>query len=110
MPAARWLATVEAEIIQGRWTDPLRGKVLFADFGDRWITERSGLRPRTRDLYRWLFGKYLTPSLGRKRLDDLDAAVAMAAWADLVGCVNDRYGEDVSAFARHDEHLKPRQR
>jgi integrase len=44
-----------------------------------WITERSGLRPRTRDLYRWLFGKHLRPHLGRVRLIDLDAA-AVRQW------------------------------
>jgi integrase len=77
--AGRWLTTTEADLIAGRWTDPLRGKMLLGDFGECWITERSGLRPRTRDLYRWLFEKHLRQHLGSVRLAELDAA-AVRKW------------------------------
>ena len=43
-------------MIRGTWTDPERGKVSLQDYGQRWIEQPPGLRPRTVDLYRWLFG------------------------------------------------------
>jgi integrase len=72
--AERWLTLVEAELERGQWTDPERQQARLAAFGDRWIAERPGLRPRTIDLYRWLFGKHVRPYLGTVRLHDLDAA------------------------------------
>ncbi|HET7691321.1 MAG TPA: phage integrase SAM-like domain-containing protein, partial [Nocardioidaceae bacterium] len=70
--AGRWLTMVEASMIRGTWADPERGKVSLQDYGQRWIEQRPGLRPRTLDLYRWLFGRYVRPQLGRIRLIDLD--------------------------------------
>jgi integrase len=70
--AGRWLTMVESEIIRGSWTDPERGKMRLDEYSRRWIDQRPGLRPRTVDLYRWLFSKYLATQLGRVRLIDLD--------------------------------------
>ena len=70
--AGRWLTVTESAMIRGTWTDPERGKVSLQEYGQRWIEQRPGLRPRTVDLYRWLFGRYLRPRLGRTRLIDLD--------------------------------------
>lgn len=70
--ASRWLTMVESAMIRGTWADPERGKVSLQEYGQRWIEQRPGLRPRTVDLYRWLFGRYLRPQLGRTRLIDLD--------------------------------------
>lgn len=70
--AGRWLTMTESAMIRGTWTDPERGKVSLQEYGKRWIEQRPGLRPRTVDLYRWLFGRYLRPQLGRARLIDLD--------------------------------------
>jgi integrase len=62
--ADRALVMIEAQIRSGEWTDPERGKVKLADYATAWITERTGLRPRTVDLYRWLLGKHIAPHLG----------------------------------------------
>lgn len=70
--ASRYLTMVESEMIRGTWTDPERAKIRLEEYGRRWIEQRTGLRPRTVDLYRWLFGKYLQRQLGRVRLIDLD--------------------------------------
>ncbi len=59
-------------MVRGEWTDPDRGKVPFAEYADRWIQERAGLRPRTRELYRWLLSRYLEPSFGRVHLAVID--------------------------------------
>lgn len=62
--ADRWLITVQAELISGRWRDPAEGRQLFDAYATTWIDERPGLRPRTVDLYRWVHAKYLRPKLG----------------------------------------------
>lgn len=82
--AERWMTLVEAELSLGRWTDPELQRVTLAEFGDRWIAERPGLRPRTVDLYRWLFGKHVRPLLGSVRLADLDAATVRRWRYDLL--------------------------
>jgi integrase len=70
--AGRWLTMIESAMIGGTWIDLERGKLSFQEYGQRWIEQRPGLRPRTVDLYRWLFGRYLRPQLGRIRLIDLN--------------------------------------
>ena len=82
--AERWLTLAEAELDRGHWTDPERRQATLTAFGDRWIAERPGLRPRTVDLYRWLVGKHVRPYLGNVRLADLDAAVVRRWRHDLL--------------------------
>lgn len=72
--ADEWLSVTEADMLRGQWRDPDRDRVTLQDFGERWITERPGLRPRTADLYRWLFAKYVAPDLGPVPLGDLTSA------------------------------------
>lgn len=67
-----WLIVQESLMVRGEWTDPDRGKVPFAEYADWWIQERAGLRPRTRELYRWLLSRYLEPSFGRVHLAVID--------------------------------------
>jgi hypothetical protein len=43
--ADRWLASTEAELLNGEWVDPDAGQLSLADFATRWINERPGLRP-----------------------------------------------------------------
>ena len=66
-----YLGHVESLMTRGEWTDPTRAKVRLADYADRWVTERAGLRPRTVELYRWLLGKHIRPQLGMVALDSL---------------------------------------
>jgi Phage integrase, N-terminal SAM-like domain len=62
--AERLLALIEAQMIQGDWTDPQGAKIKLQDYAEAWVAQRAGLRPRTADLYRWLLGKHITPYLG----------------------------------------------
>lgn len=62
--AERLLALIEAQMIQGDWTDPQGAKIKFQDYAEAWVAQRVGLRPRTADLYRWLLGKHITPHFG----------------------------------------------
>jgi integrase len=70
--AERHLVLVETQMMRSEWADPTRAKVSLADYADRWIAERPGLRPRTVDLYRWLLRKHIAPYLGAVQLGRLD--------------------------------------
>jgi integrase len=70
--AEDWLTLREAELLRGNWTDPDRGKIPLSVYGRDWIDERPELRPRTAELYRWLFGKYIERQLGHQHLSDID--------------------------------------
>jgi integrase len=69
--AERWLTLTEAQIFNGDWTDPQRGKILLGDYGAAWIRERPNLRPKTLELYRWLFERYIVPDLGGVQMGKL---------------------------------------
>jgi integrase len=72
--AEQWLSVVEAQMLRDEWINPDDQAVTLEEFAARWVAERPGLRPRTVDLYRWLFGKHIRPHLGRVPLGELDAA------------------------------------
>jgi hypothetical protein len=82
--AEQWLGRVETEMLDGEWINPDLQAATLDEFGSRWIAERPGLRPRTVDLYRWLFGEHIAPHLGRVALGDLGAAQVRAWRAKLL--------------------------
>ena len=62
-------------MIRGDWIDPERGSVPLGAYAEKWIRERPSLRPRTVELYRWLLGKHVTPTLGPVKLADITTAL-----------------------------------
>src|SRR5215469_5406631 len=58
---ARWLALTEAELLKDDWIDPEAGRVPLTDYGEAWITERPGLRPKTIQLYQYLLRRHIAP-------------------------------------------------
>lgn len=72
--AERWLSLKEAEIIKSEWINPDDGKVALADYAETWIEERTGLRPKTIDLYRYLRLKHLTRVIGDIPIADIKPA------------------------------------
>ena len=62
-------------MIRGDWIDPERGSVPLAAYAHRWIRERPALRPRTVELYQWLFRKHVEPKLGPVKLADITTAL-----------------------------------
>ena len=62
--ATRWLTLREAEIRRGDWIDPAAARTLFADFAEAWVEERPNLRPKTRELYRYLLRAHIMPAFG----------------------------------------------
>lgn len=41
--AARWLTTVESELLHGTWIDPERASIPLGEYGERWIAQRAGV-------------------------------------------------------------------
>jgi integrase len=82
--AERWLTSVEAEIIKGTWRDPDLGRTPLGPYFTEWIAHRPGLRPRTVDLYRWLYRKYIEPTLHEHLLTDITPATVRAWRAELI--------------------------
>ncbi|MEV0734219.1 tyrosine-type recombinase/integrase [Polymorphospora sp. NPDC050346] len=76
--AEKWLTLVESEIIRGIWTAPEAGEIELAPYGVRWIAERK-LAPRTREGYEYLFGRLVTPHLGKLTLAAIKPAT-IRAW------------------------------
>lgn len=71
--AKRWLRLCEADMIRGTWVDTTLGGASLAEFGNRWIDERSGLSERTRVLYKTLMRLHIEPPLGKYELRQVDA-------------------------------------
>jgi integrase len=82
--AERALSLIEAQMISGDWADPTRAKIKLTDYAVAWITQRPGLRPRTMDLYSWLFGRHIGPYLGGVPLDKLSTAMIREWRAELL--------------------------
>ncbi|MFI6786808.1 hypothetical protein ACIBG4_05695 [Nonomuraea sp. NPDC050383] len=57
--AEKALSLIEAKLITGNWTDPQRSKVKLGDYADKWIAERTNLRPRTVEIYKGLLKRYI---------------------------------------------------
>ncbi|MET8160392.1 site-specific integrase [Sphaerisporangium sp. NPDC005289] len=83
--ADKALSLVEAKLITGEWTDPQRSKVKLGDYAEKWITERTNLRPRTVEIYRGLLRRYIVPHLGNVPLGKIETAVVREWRAVLVG-------------------------
>jgi integrase len=71
----RWLAAVETDLGRGQWLDPSAGQTTLAQWSKLWLTSRPDLKVRTRELYEWLLGKYILPSLGDVPLSKLTPSI-----------------------------------
>lgn len=69
--ADRYLALVEAQLLRHEWIDPARAQIQLSKYGERWISQRPGLRHRTVELYTWIFVKHIGPYLGNVPLSSL---------------------------------------
>jgi hypothetical protein len=86
--ANQWLINTEATLISGSWRDPDLGRIALGQYLTTWIEHRSGLRPRTVDLYTWLYGKYIEPSLRNCLLSDITPGSVRAWRAELLAAGN----------------------
>jgi integrase len=82
--ADRWLNKVEADILSGEWRNPDAGRVALGHYLLTWIDHRTDLRPRTVQLYRWLYKRYLEQAFSGVMIADITPGLVRAWRADLV--------------------------
>jgi integrase len=68
--AESYLVDVEADMRRGEWIDPDVGKVLLAEYAERWVKERD-LKPRSRQEYERHLRLHVAPTLGEKMLNEI---------------------------------------
>jgi integrase len=75
--AEQWLSVTEAEMLKGEWSNPALGKITLAEYGRRWIAERT-LSARTVELYESLFRLHLVPYLGDREIGSISTETVRA--------------------------------
>lgn len=68
-----------ADRSRGAWVDARAGEVPLREYANRWLLERGGLRPRTRELYETLLRRHIVPALGDLALAKLTPS-AVRSW------------------------------
>jgi integrase len=69
--ADAYAATTQVNKLRGVVIDPRRGRITVREFADHWLTGRTDLAERTRELYRYLLDKHVFPTLGTTTLGSL---------------------------------------
>ena len=77
--AAAFLRRVSTEIHDERWTAPAASKAALGAFAREWLSHRTGLRPRTLELYEGLLNIHVLPIFGEVQLRQI-TTVAVRAW------------------------------
>ncbi len=93
--AQRALAIATGEQVKGAWVNPQAGRRLFADYAPEWITLRTGLRPRTVELYESQVNNYLVPAFGHLALGEITPAHVRRWYAEM--CNRERPGRTTVA-------------
>jgi integrase len=73
--ADRWLTGVKSQLNSGDFIDPRRGRRLFADWADDWLSTTAHVRPKTRAHYESILRIHVMPAFA----DQPIAAVTPAA-------------------------------
>ena len=89
--ANRWLSTVDADLARGGWVDPRAGRIMFSDYAESWLTQRTDLRPRTSELDDLLLRLHLLPSLGGYSLARITPSIVRNWFAELSSHPNVRW-------------------
>ena len=69
--ADAYAATTQVNKLRGVVIDPRRARITVREFADHWLTGRTDLAERTRELYRYLLDKHVFPTLGTTTLGSL---------------------------------------
>lgn len=84
-----WLAAERKVVESGNWRSPAQRRaaeaarnVTVAEYADNWVAQRD-LKPRTRQHYRNLINRFIAPSLGTERLDELTPVMIRNWYATL---------------------------
>ena len=70
-----FLSRLEAEQQSGTFIDPQAGKVTLATYGEKWLANHPGLRPRTRQNYSGNLRHHILPDLGQVKIGQLTPAM-----------------------------------
>ena len=65
------LANVEVDVRKGAWIDPRSGEVTLAAYANEWLSHRTDLAMRTKELYRHVLDRHVLPILGDTTLAGL---------------------------------------
>jgi integrase len=82
--AARFLATVEADMARGTWRDPRAGDITFARWAQEYMDSAHHKRATTRTRDRNVLRAHLLPALGDRQLSEirpLDLRRLVHAWS-----------------------------
>lgn len=69
--ALAYLSNVESDVRRGAWIDPNSGKVTVRAYANEWLSRRTDLATRTRELYRYVLDHHVFPKLGDASLAGL---------------------------------------
>ena len=81
--ANRWLSSMESDLDRGEELDLNRAKQPFGSYGKAWLDSRGDLRPKTMELYRYLWSVYLDPPLGARPIGKIDSGVVRRWYGDV---------------------------
>ncbi len=83
--AAKFRATVEADLARGDWLDQRLSKQTVGEFAEQWFATLGGHRAATRSRYRAILDRHVLPTFGNMpigRLDHHSVAVWVAEQSD----------------------------
>lgn len=83
--ADRFAVTVEADKLRGGWTDPRLSKTTVAEWSDRWLRTKSGLKPKTLAGYESNLRAHVLPAFKVYELRQIDRMAVEERVADLQG-------------------------
>ena len=82
--AQRFMASAEADLARGTWTDPALAKVRFATYSARWRKSVAHLRPATLVNLDSRLSRHVLPAFGRWPIGNIDPADVRAWVSQLV--------------------------
>jgi integrase len=83
LEAARFAASVEADIGRGEWLDPTLGRESFGYWAERWLVTTYGLKPKTQEGYRSLVNHHLLPRLANTPVARVDLAMVSSVLSEI---------------------------
>lgn len=81
--ANAFLDAVSASIGRGDWVDPELSRISFAGYAELWLAQRTDIRTRTKEYYRWLIANRLVPAFGPRELSKITPVLVRGWYADL---------------------------
>ena len=81
--ADAWLAAQATDVGRGVWVDPRRGRTTLGEYAQRWLAQRTDLRPRTRDDYEDIIRVHIAAKLGNQQMGKISPADVRSWYAEL---------------------------